>query len=181
MATKNRARAQVEALHVWRNCTEHNIDLMHLDDAFPSICRLFDCPPTSSSPASRQGSAASRGHVTSQGSPRAVSHASSAQLSKAEQLLQKVQMRGSCQAFLLLGSLVRHANRCSPASLHIPRRRLGPSPIPLETLSAVPSPPCASPIAPTAGHWAPAMLLSSFFAMKQYSACWKLGPVCWLP
>ncbi|KAL3155979.1 hypothetical protein ABBQ32_012970 [Trebouxia sp. C0010 RCD-2024] len=87
------------------------MNLVHLDDAFPSICRLFDCPPSASSLASCKGRDDSRGHVTSEGGPVSVSHASSAQLSKAEQLLQKVQVRGSCQAFLLLGSLVRHANR----------------------------------------------------------------------
>ncbi|KAL3145854.1 hypothetical protein ABBQ38_015223 [Trebouxia sp. C0009 RCD-2024] len=102
---------QVEALHIWRICAEHNMTLMHLDDAFFSICRLFDWPPSASSPASRQGRGESRGHVTPEGGPVTVPHASSAQLSKAEQLLQKVRVRGSCQAFLLLGSLVRHANR----------------------------------------------------------------------
>lgn len=86
------------------------MNLMHLDDAFPSICRLFDCPPSSSCIA-QHSSAASMAHTTSAGSHVDGSHASTAQLSKAEQLLQKLHMRASCQAFLLLGSLVRHANR----------------------------------------------------------------------
>ena len=95
---------QVEALHIWRICAEHNVDLVRLDDAFPSICRLFDCPPSSSLTAQHPTAVSKDSHINGP-------HASTVQLSKAEQVLQKLQLRASCQAFLLLGSLVRHASR----------------------------------------------------------------------
>ena len=101
---------QVEALHIWRVCANHNVNLMHLDDAFPSICRLFDWPP-SSSPTAQHPTAASRARTISGDGHVDGPHASTVQLSKAEQLLQKLQLQASCQAFLLLGSLVRHASR----------------------------------------------------------------------
>ena len=102
---------QVEALHIWRVCANHNVNLMHLDDAFPSICRLFDWPPSSSSLTAQHAIAASRARTISGDGHMDEPHASTVQLSKAEQLLQKLQLRASCQAFLLLGSLVRHASR----------------------------------------------------------------------
>ena len=99
---------QVEALHIWRLCADHNINLMHLDDAYPSMCRLLEFP--SSSSVSRQSDAARRGHVTTQGIHVAAAHGNVGPF-RAKQLLQKVQMQGSCQAYLLLRSLVCHAVR----------------------------------------------------------------------
>ena len=101
---------QVEALHIWRMCAEHDVNLMHLDDAFPSICRLFDCPPVSSLTVEHLTAAPKASAISGDGHTDRP-HASTVQLRKAEQLLQKLQMRASSQAFLLLGSLVRHASR----------------------------------------------------------------------
>lgn len=102
---------QAEALHIWRMCANNDINLMHLDDSYASICRLFDCPTSSASP-HQHACTNSEGHVvTTEGSGAHESHVRSPGLSKAEQLLQKVQMHGSCQAYLLLSSLVRHAIR----------------------------------------------------------------------
>ena len=101
---------QVEALHIWRICAEHSVNLMHLDDAFPSICRLFDCPPSSSLVAQHPAAASKAPAISGDGHMDGP-HAGTIQLSQAEQLLQKLQMRASCQAFLLLDSLVRHASR----------------------------------------------------------------------
>ncbi|DBA68651.1 TPA: hypothetical protein ACH3X2_013454 [Trebouxia sp. C0005] len=104
-----RLNLQVEALHVWRLCADHNVPFMHLDDAYAAICRLFS--PTSSAPPTPSHmdnddhiiSDHVDGHV-------GVPHGSRAMASKAA-LLHKLQLQASCQAFLLLGSLVRHANR----------------------------------------------------------------------
>ncbi|DBA80705.1 TPA: hypothetical protein ACH3X1_007944 [Trebouxia sp. C0004] len=99
---------QVEALHVWRLCADHNEPFMHLDDAYAAICRLFS-PPLSLPPIlghTDDGDLISNhmgGHV-------GVPHGSRAVASKTA-LLHKLQLQASCQAFLLLGSLVRHANR----------------------------------------------------------------------
>ena len=96
----------MEALHVWRLCADHNEPFMHLDNAYAAICRLFS-PPSSAPPTPTDSDDHSSnnmdGHV---GGP----HGNKAVASKAA-LLHKLQLQASCQAFLLLGSLVRHANR----------------------------------------------------------------------
>ena len=104
---------QAEALHIWRMCADSDINLIHLDDAYASICRLFDCPTSSSSP-QQQSHANSEGNIMlSEDSGAHETHVRDQLLSKAGQLLLKLQMHGSCQAFLLLGSMVHHAIRYS--------------------------------------------------------------------
>ncbi len=93
---------------MWRLCADHNEPFMHLDDTYAAICRLFS-PPSSAlptpGPTDRDDHISNHmdGHV---GRP----HGNKAVASKAA-LLHKLQLQASCQAFLMLGSLVRHANR----------------------------------------------------------------------
>ena len=102
---------QVEALQLWRCCAEHSISLMHLDDSYAPICRLFDYP-SSSSDLNQASSTATEAHAAvSQNGSTEMSHVRTAPASKAEQILQKAQLHASCQAYLLLGTLVRHATR----------------------------------------------------------------------
>ncbi|KAL0046547.1 hypothetical protein WJX82_003367 [Trebouxia sp. C0006] len=99
---------QVEALHVWRLCADHNELFMHLDDAYAAICRLFS--PPSFAP-STPGHTDDDDHVSDHMDGHVgVPHGSRAAASKAA-LLHKLQLQASCHAFLLLGSLVGHANR----------------------------------------------------------------------
>lgn len=93
---------------MWRLCADHNQPFMHLDDAYAAICRLFSAP--SSAPPT-PGHTDNDGHISDHMNGHVgVSNSSRAAASKAA-LLHKLQLQASCQAFLLLASLVRHANR----------------------------------------------------------------------
>ena len=95
-------------MHVWRLCADHNEPFMHLDDAYAAICCLFS-PPSSDPPT--PGHTDDDDHISDHMDGHVgVPHGSRAVASKAA-LLHKLQLQASCQAFLLLGSLVRHANR----------------------------------------------------------------------
>ena len=107
---------------------------MHLDDAYSAICRLLIRPSSSSlsqllsqplqtspqpeceSPHDNRGESEASQAVTSQAQlqkkVQLESHGSKA-MSNKTQLLQKLQLEASCQVYLLLGSLVRHAIRYS--------------------------------------------------------------------
>ena len=80
---------QMEALHMWRVCATHDIFLMHLDDAFGALCHLFSNP------------------VLTEHTLQAASTSSAA--AKKALLLRQTKLEASCQAFLLLSSLVQHA------------------------------------------------------------------------
>ncbi len=104
---------QVEALHIWRICADHDEAFMHLDDAYAAICRLFSIPTSSALSHHANGN----GDSDIDSSHVGASHNSKAVASRAA-LLQKLQVQASCQAFLLLGSLVRHATRYFAQTFH---------------------------------------------------------------
>ena len=84
---------------------------MHLDDAYVAICRLFSPPPSAPPTPGHTDDDDDDDHISDHmGGHVGVSRGSRAVASKAA-LLHKLQLQTSCQAFLLLGSLVRHANR----------------------------------------------------------------------
>lgn len=94
-------------MHIWRICADHDEPFMHLDDAYAAICRLFTSPTSSS---------LSHHHLTND--HVGGDHVHGDQVGESHMrikaaLLQKLQLQASCQAFLLLASLVRHAIRCA--------------------------------------------------------------------
>ena len=97
---------QIEALHVWRICANHNEAFMHLDDAYSAICRLFTVP-SSSAALNQKGES----NLNASKHDKADKSAANQAVTKKVQLLEKLKLEGSCQAYLLLSSLVRHATR----------------------------------------------------------------------